>query len=326
MPTRKGSIFLFRLFGVSVYLHYSWFLIALLQIYLVRGSGATFSGHAQPIPYHILLYLCLFLIVLIHEFGHSLACKSVGGKSDTIVLFPFGGVSYVQPPQRAGAMLWSIAAGPLVNVVLLPVTIVPLVLLHAYPLFGSLSTVGTDLLTDIAGINAMLLFFNILPVYPLDGGQILRSLLWFISGRAISLLIAASIGLACTILGVITALVFGDWWLAAVAGFLAMQAWVGLKYGQMYLRLERAPRHADAQCPHCHEHPPAVPMWQCKCGNSFDLFAHQGHCPACAATIRVAPCPYCEERAALEKWYEPAVPPIVLPPSWAEGQPRVRPT
>ena len=59
--------------------------------------------------------------MLTHEFGHQLACRSVGGQTHDIVLWPLGGVAYVTPPQRPGAQLWSIAAGPLVNVVLVPV-------------------------------------------------------------------------------------------------------------------------------------------------------------------------------------------------------------
>ena len=56
-----------------------------------------------------------------HEFGHALACRQVGGSANQIILWPLGGVAYVNPPQRPGATLWSIAAGPLVNVALLPV-------------------------------------------------------------------------------------------------------------------------------------------------------------------------------------------------------------
>src|SRR5205823_188694 len=65
--------------------------------------------------------LVLFLIVLIHEFGHQLACRQVGGKTHDIVLFPLGGIAYVSPPEHPGPQLWSIAAGPLVNVILIPV-------------------------------------------------------------------------------------------------------------------------------------------------------------------------------------------------------------
>src|SRR5579864_5360255 len=58
-------------------------------------------------------------VVLLHEYGHALACRQVGGTADRIVLWPLGGVAYVNPPPRAAATLWSIAAGPLVNVALL---------------------------------------------------------------------------------------------------------------------------------------------------------------------------------------------------------------
>lgn len=103
---RQNSIRLFRLAGVEVSLHWSWFLVAFYQIR--RGSGRYNS-----ILWNVLEYLALFLIVLTHEFGHAMACRKVGGNADHILLWPFGGVAYVNPPQRPGAMLWSIAAGPL---------------------------------------------------------------------------------------------------------------------------------------------------------------------------------------------------------------------
>ena len=74
----------------------------------------------SSIGWNVAEYLALFLIVTIHEFGHALACRQVGGQANQIVLWPLGGVAYVNPPQRPGATLWSIAAGPLVNVVLAP--------------------------------------------------------------------------------------------------------------------------------------------------------------------------------------------------------------
>src|SRR6266487_54454 len=113
-PTRQGSFHLFHFAGVDVFLHWSWFLVALVEINYRRGQYSS-------VFWNVLEYLALFLIVLLHEFGHSLACRSVGGQANQIVLWPLGGVAYVSPPPRPGAMLWSIAAGPLVNVVLLPV-------------------------------------------------------------------------------------------------------------------------------------------------------------------------------------------------------------
>ncbi|HWH67907.1 MAG TPA: M50 family metallopeptidase, partial [Candidatus Sulfotelmatobacter sp.] len=116
LPTQQGSLRLFRFAGIEVFLHWSWFLIALIEINTRSKAYTSFVWNA-------LEYVALFAIVLMHEFGHSLACRQVGGRADRIVLWPLGGVAYVAPPPRPGATLWSIAAGPLVNLVLAPVLI-----------------------------------------------------------------------------------------------------------------------------------------------------------------------------------------------------------
>src|SRR6202030_1627210 len=111
----KGALPLFRVAGVQVYLHFTWFIVAALEI-------TRFASRYHSPIWGAAEYLGLFLIVLLHEFGHALACRQTGGRADRIVLWPLGGVAFVQPPPRPGALLWSIAAGPLVNVVLVPVT------------------------------------------------------------------------------------------------------------------------------------------------------------------------------------------------------------
>src|SRR5207248_1540822 len=98
---------------IQVYLHFTWFIIAALEI-------TRFASRYHSPIWGAAEYLALFLIVLLHEFGHAFACRQTGGQADRIVLWPLGGVAFVQPPPRAGAYLWSIAAGPLVNAVLFP--------------------------------------------------------------------------------------------------------------------------------------------------------------------------------------------------------------
>src|SRR6266436_4601236 len=114
LPTKQGSVRLFRIAGIDVYLHWLWFLVAAYEIQDRKGSYSSLTWNAVE-------YLSLFVIVTMHEFGHALACRQVGGQANQIVLWPLGGVAYVDPPPRPGATLWSIAAGPLVNVALLPV-------------------------------------------------------------------------------------------------------------------------------------------------------------------------------------------------------------
>ena len=205
-----GSLPLFRIAGIQVFLHWSWLLVAYFEI-------VNRVNKYQSMTWNIIEYVALFGIVLLHEFGHALACRSVGGQANRIMLWPLGGVAFVQPPPRPGAVLWSIAAGPLVNVVLLPITIVAFVfasstgLENVYPDF-------VHFLVSIAVINLGLLIFNLMPIYPLDGGQILQALLWFVMGQARSLMVAAIIGLAGAGGLIVLALVrLQDRWLAFMA-------------------------------------------------------------------------------------------------------------
>src|SRR5215467_12357570 len=113
MPWRQSSIRLFRFAGIDVFLHWSWFVVA---IYELSGPSRRYTSFT----WNVIEYVALFAIVLMHEFGHALACRQVGGLAERIVLWPLGGVAYVSPPPRPGATLWAIAAGPLVNVLLAP--------------------------------------------------------------------------------------------------------------------------------------------------------------------------------------------------------------
>jgi Zn-dependent protease len=182
MPTGRQALRLFQFRGITVFLHWTWFLVAVYEI----GRAGSYSS----VVWNAIEYVALFVIVTLHEFGHAFACRSVGGRANEVVLWPLGGVAYVDPPQRPGAVLWSIAAGPLVNVALVPV-----LLLFQLLASGPFPVDLQSLAGNLAYINVALLIFNLLPIYPLDGGQILGALLWFVLGRARSLMAAAVIGL-----------------------------------------------------------------------------------------------------------------------------------
>jgi Zn-dependent protease len=219
-----GSLRLFRVRGIQVYLHWTWLVVAYFEI-------VNRVNDYHSMAWNVIEYLALFGIVLLHEFGHALACRQVGGQADRIMLWPLGGVAFVQPPPRPGAHLWSIAAGPLVNVVLLPITVLALMFVNGTS-FGNEHPDFARFLFSIAAINFGLLVFNLMPVYPLDGGQILQSLLWFVIGQARSLMVSAIIGLVVAAGVIILALVrFHDQWLAIMAMFIGWQAWRGFRYG-----------------------------------------------------------------------------------------------
>jgi Zn-dependent protease len=164
-----------------------------------------------------------------HEFGHALACRQVGGRADTIMLWPLGGVAYVVPPPRPGAMLWSIAAGPLVNAVLVPVTIGLYYLAEKVGWTGMSPDLGKFLWFVAFWINLPLFIFNLIPIYPLDGGQILYALLWFIVGRVRGLRIASVVGIIGGLVALLLAVRSGYWWLGLIAVFIILRANVGLQ-------------------------------------------------------------------------------------------------
>ncbi|HVX10430.1 MAG TPA: site-2 protease family protein [Pirellulales bacterium] len=292
--TQQGAMRLFRFAGIDVFVHYSWLLVALFEL----GNR---PNDYQNSVWHVIEYLSLFAIVTLHEFGHALACRQVGGVANRIMLWPLGGVAFVQPPPRPGALLWSIVAGPLVNVVLVPITVV------AY--FGAIAA-GLDQTSDGARylfnmlcINAGLLFFNMLPIYPLDGGQTLQALLWFVIGRARSLLVVSSIGLVVGALLVGVCLLAQQYWLALISLFIAWRGVAGFRQGRALSRMMRAERHGQFACPVCGASPPAGEYWACgRCRTRFDTFSHLGNCPGCGGQSLDTQCVHCHSRRPLTEW------------------------
>jgi Zn-dependent protease len=292
---RKNSFRIFQFNGIDVYLHWWWFLVAAYEI------GDRQSAYSSVL-WNVLEYLALFLIVLTHEFGHALACRQVGGTANQIVLWPLGGVAYVNPPQRPGAMLWSIAAGPLVNVALVPVFYTIGHLMRAAGLAQEMPNIFL-LLRTVALINLGLLIFNMLPVYPLDGGQILRSLLWFVMGRARSLMAVVVIGFIGVIGLFLLALQQKSVWFGVISVYILMNCWNGWNQARALLRFSKLPRHLGYYCPSCKSSPPLGEYWRCSnCQKSFDTFQSQAVCPHCATQFSTTGCLDCGRAYPMREW------------------------
>lgn len=154
-------------------------LVVLLFCYRLENLqlGLIFSG-------------LLFLSVLLHEFGHVIAARATGGSGDSILIWPLGGLAFVQPAPTLRSQLLSSAGGPLVNAALCLV-LLPAVLSSAgesslfNPLTFPLAELSDRRFSDICVLgfyaNWILLLISLVPVYPLDGGRIVRTLLttWF---------------------------------------------------------------------------------------------------------------------------------------------------
>lgn len=294
-PTRQGSFRLFRFAGIDVYLHWSWFLVG---VWAIQSRSDVYPSLA----WNVVEYLTLFVIVLMHEFGHALACRQVGGVANQIVLWPLGGVAYVNPPQRPGATLWAIAAGPLVNVALVPLLILAGVAGRATGFFESVPQ-ALRLLQAVWYINTGLLVFNLLPIYPLDGGQILRSLLWFPLGRGRSLMVVSIVGFVGVALLFGISLLARSVWMGVLSGFIMLSCWRGLVQARALARIAAAPRRDGFACPGCQRPPPVGELWMCgQCRTKFDTFATLGVCPRCNSRFLVTSCPECHAQSPIEQW------------------------
>lgn len=294
-PTAQGSFRLFQAGGIAVFLHWSWFLVAAYELY---DAGNRYHSRI----WNVVEYLALFAIVLMHEFGHALACQQVGGTANQIVLWPFGGVAYVNPPPRPGATLWSIAAGPLVNVVLFFVLTAMGFIAGAFESGKPIDDVRMWLFW-VWIINLGLLVFNLLPIYPLDGGQILRSLLWFVCGRAKSLLAASSLGLLGVVMLIALAMWAGSIWAGVLCAFILLNCWRGLQAALTMIKQERLPRYSGFSCPNCKAAPPIGAFWVCgQCRTRFDTFAKLATCPNCSAQFAQTRCIHCGADSPLYEW------------------------
>jgi Zn-dependent protease len=302
-PTRQGSFRLFRLAGIDVFLHWSWFAVA---VYSISDRVHQYTS----LTWCVLEYLTLFGIVLLHEFGHALACRQVGGKADQIVLWPLGGVAYVAPPPRPGATLWSIAAGPLVNVALAPLLTILLVLGTNLGWKETVPNTYTFVRT-ICSLNFIILFFNLLPIYPLDGGQILRSLLWFAFGRARSLMVATIVGFMGVAGLIVVAVVIHSVWFGVVCVFILLNCWRGLLQARVLSRLAKLPRRDGFICPACKQPPVIGPFWRCDhCLKAFDTFESQAICPHCGKQFPTTQCVDCGSQHPIGEWRSPSVVPV----------------
>ncbi len=217
------------LFGIPFYINSSWLYILIFVTLIdageVEASGLTEGNILGSWLIGFLMALLLFISVLLHELGHSLVAKSQGIKVNSITLFLFGGIAALERESKTPSQALQVAiAGPVVSIIL-------------FGLFLGVSklSIQNDILSfitiDIARINLVLAIFNLIPGLPLDGGQVLKAIVWQLTGdRFTGVLWAAAsgkllgwmgifLGFFLLLTGVTTAL-----WLILISWFILRNA------------------------------------------------------------------------------------------------------
>lgn len=204
-----------RIGGIDLKIHATFFLLLAwfgMAYYADGGFGAMMVG----LSFILLLFVC----VVLHEFGHALAARAYGIRTPDITLLPIGGVARLERmPEKPWQEFVVALAGPAVNVVI--AFALYIVIGRGFQL-GDIALVdrgGGELLSKLLAINVILVVFNLLPAFPMDGGRVLRALLATRLKRARATRIAAGIGQAVAVIFGLLGL-FGNPMLLFIAVFV----------------------------------------------------------------------------------------------------------
>lgn len=238
----NGSIRVGSLFGIPFYINPTWFLVLGLVTWSYgEGLAAQFPYLLSASPYLLGLVtaLLLFSSVLAHELGHSFVAIKQGIKVDSITLFIFGGLASLEKESETpAAAFWVAIAGPAVSLVL----------------FGILTTLGfaahltgpvAAITAVLAGINLSLGLFNLIPGLPLDGGNILKAIVWKVTGNQYKGVKIASIvgqgfgwvAIASGLLPIVLNGSFDNVWNLLIGSFLLQNAGKSAQYARVQERL-----------------------------------------------------------------------------------------
>ena len=197
----RGSIRIAKIFGIPVQVHWSFTLLFLFVIYIGKSRDASWTN----IAVFGLFIIALFVCVLLHEFGHALSARYYGVATHDITILPIGGVARLDKlPEKPFQEFVVAIAGPAVNVVIYALIAVFLYFTHSlqFSLTELLADDSNEMIADpvigflatLMQANLMLVVFNMIPAFPMDGGRVLRSLLSMPLGRVRATRVAAFLG------------------------------------------------------------------------------------------------------------------------------------
>lgn len=226
----RSNIRLGKVFGIQVGLHFSWFLIALLIVFSLNAQFHLANpgwSAGLVLSLAIATAILFFVSLLLHELAHSLVAQAHGIPVREITLFALGGVSQIEGESPDAKTEFGIAiVGPLMS------AFIGLLCVGVVFLLPRVVTPLTAMLTWLGYINFGLAAFNLVPGYPLDGGRVLRSLLWWKSGSAeratrTAAITGQAVGGAFVALGIMQFFFganFGGLWIVFIGWFLIQAA------------------------------------------------------------------------------------------------------
>jgi Zn-dependent protease/CBS domain-containing protein len=181
-----------RVFGIRIGVGISWFVVLFVFIFYFTGYFHEVIGGSHATAYLVTLawVLAFFASLILHELGHALVARRAGLKVAGIDLWAFGGITRMAPPQTPSVELRVAAAGPLVTFAIVVLCVIAAVIVSSNRSFfdvaigegGVHASPALVWLSWVATLNMLLLVFNLVPAFPLDGGRIAQSIIWSRTG------------------------------------------------------------------------------------------------------------------------------------------------
>jgi Zn-dependent protease/predicted transcriptional regulator len=242
----RGSLKIFTWFNIPVYIHWTFSLIIFYFMWLGFQESGTLAGIIESTG----LLIALFTCVLLHEFGHSLMARKYSIDTQDIILTPIGGIARLEKmPEKPQQELLVAIAGPMVNVIIALLIFVgaSIILFNdaigwwyfqnaitEWSSFGAGDPDITTMLDNMEGtipvwqkmlpqllfLNIMMVVFNLIPAFPMDGGRVLRALIAMQAGRLKATMVAARVGQAIAILFVVVGIYFNAFTMALIGFFV----------------------------------------------------------------------------------------------------------
>lgn len=220
----KWSLKLGSFAGIGVFIHWTFLLLIGFIAFLHLDRSQSLADQWGRVVGGVVFVLAIFGCVLLHEFGHALTAKRFGVRTRDITLLPIGGVARLERmPTNPWHEFWITVAGPAVNVVI-AVALGAALLIAGISMRMESDLMSGGFLVRLMWVNVLLVVFNMLPAFPMDGGRILRSVLAMRLDYALATEIAARVGQAMAILFGLLGLFAGNVFLMLIALFVFLGA------------------------------------------------------------------------------------------------------